>query len=67
MHNLVIFDMDGVLADTGPIHFESWVKMANKIGVKFTKEYFEQTFGEQSVPIVRRLVGSEADHEYIVK
>jgi beta-phosphoglucomutase family hydrolase len=64
---LIVFDADGVLADTGPIHFESWVKMANEIGIKFTKDYFERTFGEQSVPIVRRLVGSEASQEFVVK
>lgn len=63
----VIFDMDGVLSDTGSIHFESWNKMANEIGVEFTKEYFEQTFGEQSVPIVRKLVGPEPDQEFVVK
>lgn len=37
----VIFDMDGVLADTGPIYFESWGKMAKEIGVEFTRELFE--------------------------
>lgn len=53
----VIFDMDGVLADTGPIHFNSWVKMAKEIGYHFSKEFFEKTFGQQSPTIVRKLVG----------
>jgi len=35
--------MDGVLADTGPIHFESWVKMAKEIGAEFTRDIFELT------------------------
>jgi len=59
--------MDGVLADTGPIHFESWKKMANEIGVKFTEEFFEKTFGQQSPPITRKLVGPEASEEDIIK
>jgi beta-phosphoglucomutase family hydrolase len=57
--------MDGVLADTGPIHFDSWVKMANEIGYEFTKEFFEKTFGQQSPPITRKLVGPDIDQELI--
>jgi len=57
----IIFDMDGVLADTGPIHFESWVKMAKEIGFNFTKQFFEETFGQTTSMITRKLVGSAAD------
>jgi beta-phosphoglucomutase len=63
----VIFDMDGVLADTGPIHFESWVKMANEIGYEFTKKFFDETFGQQSIPITRKLVGNSVDQELVEK
>jgi len=63
----VIFDMDGVLADTGPIHFESWVKMANEIDVEFTREFFEDTFGQQSVIITRKLLGDGVDDKELVK
>ena len=63
----VIFDMDGVLADTGPIHFESWVKMAEEIGAKFTRDMFEQTFGQQSPTITRKLVGPQVDEAHVEK
>ncbi|MHA1803782.1 MAG: HAD family hydrolase [Promethearchaeota archaeon] len=64
----VIFDMDGVLADTGPIHFESWKKMAEEeAGVEFTREFFEETFGQQSIPITRKLVGPEVSQELVEK
>lgn len=59
--------MDGVLADTGPIHFESWVKLAEEIGVEFKKNMFEQTFGQQSTTITRKLVGSEVDQVLVEK
>jgi beta-phosphoglucomutase family hydrolase len=61
----VIFDMDGVLADTGPIHFESWVKMAAEIGMEFTRDMFEKTFGQQSNTITRKLVGPEVDNSLV--
>jgi beta-phosphoglucomutase len=32
-----IFDLDGVLVDTAGYHFLSWQKIANQIGIKFTK------------------------------
>jgi beta-phosphoglucomutase family hydrolase len=59
--------MDGVLADTGPIHFESWVKLAAEIGVEFTREMFEQTFGQQSSTITRKFVGPEVDKVLVEK
>ncbi|MFX1379180.1 MAG: HAD family hydrolase [Promethearchaeota archaeon] len=63
----VIFDMDGVLADTGPIHYESWVKMAAEIGVEFTREIFNETFGQQSPTITRKLVGPELEEVLVEK
>ncbi len=63
----VIFDVDGVLVDTGPFHFESWVKMANEIGKKFTKKFFDLTFGQQSVPITRKLVGPKVEQHLVEK
>ena len=63
----VIFDMDGVLADTGPIHYESWVKMAKEIGKTFKKSFFEATFGQQSIPITRQLVGRNVDQNLVEK
>ncbi len=66
-HYCVIFDMDGVLADTGPIHFESWVNLGRFIGVEFTRELFEETFGQQSPTITRKLVGPDPDEVLIEK
>ncbi|MFX0043185.1 MAG: HAD family hydrolase [Candidatus Hodarchaeota archaeon] len=63
----VIFDVDGVLVDTGPFHFESWLKMANEIGKKFTKKFFDITFGQQSVPITRKLVGPKVEQHLVEK
>jgi beta-phosphoglucomutase len=63
----VIFDMDGVLADTGPIHYQSWVKIAKEIGKRFSKELFKSTFGKQSIPIIRKLVGTDYDEDLVRK
>ncbi|MFC1546570.1 HAD family hydrolase [bacterium] len=37
-----IFDMDGVIVDTVPIHFKSWQKMFSGYGIEFTFEDYKQ-------------------------
>ena len=63
----VIFDMDGVLADTSQIHFESWLKVAKEVGVTFTREFFEGAMGQQSPSIMRKLIGSKMDQKSVEK
>jgi len=51
----VIFDMDGVLADTGEAHFQSWQTVAERWGVVVTRRVFQETFGRpnhQIIPII---------------
>lgn len=40
-----IFDMDGVLVDTAKYHFQSWQKLAAKLGFSFTEAHNEQLKG----------------------
>jgi len=53
----VIFDMDGVLIDSGAAHWESWRIVAEEDGVNFTEEAFWATFGMVSDVIVARYWG----------
>lgn len=53
----VIFDMDGVLIDSGAAHWESWRVVAEEDGVDFTEEAFWATFGMVSDVIVARFWG----------
>ncbi len=41
----LIFDMDGVLADTPPLHYESWKRLAQDEGLDFGWEQHEQMQG----------------------
>ncbi len=54
----VIFDMDGVLIDSGAAHWESWRVVAKEDGVDFTEEAFWATFGMVSDAIVARYWGA---------
>jgi beta-phosphoglucomutase len=49
----VIFDMDGVLLDSAPYHFESWKRLAEEEGLPpVTKEWFQTTFGRTAREIL---------------
>ena len=51
----VIFDLDGVLIDTGQFHKQSWFDLAEREGWTMTDEFFYQTFGMQNYQIIPQL------------
>lgn len=56
----VLWDMDGVIADTAPFHLASWQEVLGKRGVKFTAEDFRRTFGQRNDTIIRGVLGDAA-------
>ena len=48
----VLWDMDGVIADTAPFHFMAWRQAARDRGVEFTEADFRQTFGKRNPEII---------------
>jgi beta-phosphoglucomutase len=56
----VIFDLDGVLVDTGWAHKQSWYELAEKEGLSMTDEFFYSTFGMQNYQIIPMLLGQDA-------
>ena len=61
----VIFDMDGVLVDSGPAHHESWQMLAKKHGLDVSVERFHQTFGRTSRDIIRTIWGESTSDEQV--
>ena len=53
-----IFDMDGVLVDSGDAHRASWMQLGEEIGVAFTPEFFVQTFGMHNNQIIPLWLGA---------
>jgi len=50
-----IFDLDGVLVNTGPFHLRSWYDLAEKEGFEMSDELFYSTFGMQNYQIIPQL------------
>lgn len=61
----VIFDLDGVLVDTGWAHRQSWYDLAEKEGFSMTDEFFYSTFGMQNYMIIPMLLGRDVASDEI--
>lgn len=55
----VIWDMDGVIADTALYHMQAWQKALRKKGVDFTEEDFQKYFGQRNEEIIGKVLGEE--------
>ena len=53
----VIWDMDGVIVDTAPYHFNAWQEAFRKKGAKYTAEDFRRNFGQRNDSIIRNILG----------
>jgi len=55
----VIWDMDGVIADTAPYHFRAWQDVFRRRMVNFTKDDFRHNFGQRNDTIIRNTLGGQ--------
>lgn len=59
----VIWDMDGVLVDSGEAHYAAWTRLFQEEGIPYSREQFLQTFGQRNDRILRTLLGSDLPEE----
>ncbi|MFK7770195.1 MAG: beta-phosphoglucomutase family hydrolase [Mariniblastus sp.] len=52
----LIFDCDGTLADTMPLHFKAWNSVATKYGIDFDEKRFYAMAGQPTLHIVQVLL-----------
>ena len=53
----VIWDLDGVIADTASVHLWSWQEAFGEVGVTYTEAEFAGTFGRRNPEIIRVMLG----------
>ncbi len=61
----VLWDMDGVLVDTGEAHFASWRQVMAELSAPFSRTDFERTFGMNNAGILALLLDEELTAEEI--
>lgn len=63
----VIWDMDGVIADTAPFHFLAWQQVAQDSGKTFTEADFRQSFGKRNTEIIAEKFGSDISAQEVAR
>ncbi len=63
----VLWDMDGVIADTGPYHFAAWQHVFTRQNVQFTEQDFQRHFGQRNDTIIRSTLGEQAPDTVVLK
>ncbi|MFC1993589.1 HAD family hydrolase [Chloroflexota bacterium] len=61
----VIWDMDGVIADTASYHFKAWRTVFQKRGVDFTEAEFRPHFGQRNDTIIKSALGDRISRDEI--
>ncbi|MBC8469524.1 MAG: HAD family phosphatase [Planctomycetes bacterium] len=64
-HMGVIFDLDGVLVDTGWAHKQSWYDLAEKEGFYMSDDFFNKTFGIRNDQIIPMFAGQGTSSEEV--
>ena len=60
----VLWDMDGVLVDTGEFHYQAWSRTLALFDIPFSRKLFLETFGMNNKGILERLLGYQPDHRF---
>lgn len=53
----VLWDMDGVLVDTGSLHFETWREVLTGMGIEMDEALFRSTFGMNNHGVLSTVLG----------
>ncbi len=61
----LIFDMDGVIVDSNPMHRESWAVFNRRYGLETTEEMHQRMYGRRNDQIVRDFYGDELSAEEV--
>ena len=63
----VIWDMDGIIADTSQYHHKGWQIVFRKRGTNYTEEDFRRNTGKRSDIIVREVLGEKIPQNEITE
>jgi beta-phosphoglucomutase len=55
----LIWDMDGVLIDSGEAHYVAWKTLFDELGMPLTAEQVSRTLGMSNMPILRMWLGAD--------
>ncbi len=66
-NHAVLWDMDGVLVDTGAFHYKAWKKTFDELSKPFDEEDFRKTFGMNNTGILEWVFGRKPKTEEVAE
>lgn len=61
----ILWDMDGVLIDTGPTHYRAWVQTLAGYGLSMSEDFFRATFGMTNANLLPLLLAERSTPELV--
>lgn len=61
----ILWDMDGVLADTSQLHFKTWERVLNQQGIPFDRQKFHRIFGLKNRDLLPYLANEPLEPHWI--
>ncbi len=61
----VLWDLDGVIVDTRELHFSTWVEIAERYSIPFSREAFDNVFGMNNSDTLAKLTGTQPTREKV--
>jgi HAD superfamily hydrolase (TIGR01509 family) len=61
----ILWDMDGVLADTTPLHFATWEQILHEEGIAFDRQQFQKIYGLKNHDLIPFLAGKPMESHSI--
>ena len=62
---VVLWDMDGVLVDSGELHYQSWLETLTALSIPFDRDKFRETFGMNNAGILAVLLGKQPEANFL--
>jgi beta-phosphoglucomutase len=63
----LIFDMDGVIVDSNPLHRESWLLYNRRFGIETSEAMQQRMYGKRNDEIVRDFFGDSLSEEQVIR
>ena len=63
----VLWDMDGVLVDTGDAHYRTWAAVLAREGLPVTRAQFNATFGMDNLGVLTTLLGRPPEPGWLAR
>jgi beta-phosphoglucomutase-like phosphatase (HAD superfamily) len=55
----LVFDMDGVIVNSNPVHREAWKRFSRRFGLEPTATMLDRMYGKRNDDIVRDFFGAD--------